>query len=258
MFRGRSGNRRRYHDRRDRGVGRRGSGRFRQVDRRPRSLWSGSWRAFRPRRAGAWAMPARSSPAARAGASDKIEALKSAGYIRVSDSPASLGSTHVGGVATIGSMKGGFRPTRGAGAGADPAAIEERNKTCNAIELSFLFNGPNAEFYLADLYATATVTDPGLSVDPSWHAMFFAETARPTAAPCSTRCRARAGAVATATTNGASGVADPKRPMKQSRQGRGRLRQCRRGRVRAASRRCAASASTTSGARCQARFRSVP
>jgi len=36
-------------------------------------------------------MPGRSSPAARAGAQDKIEAMKSAG-ISVADSPASLGS----------------------------------------------------------------------------------------------------------------------------------------------------------------------
>ena len=39
-------------------------------------------------------MPAPSSPAARAAAEDKIEAMKAAG-ITVADSPASLGSTMV-------------------------------------------------------------------------------------------------------------------------------------------------------------------
>ena len=85
------------HDRRDRRLGR---GRCRAVpqgrgqDAAARSRWSASSPAAPRRPAAAWAMPARSSPAARATPESKIAAMEAAG-ITVSPSPARLGKTLV-------------------------------------------------------------------------------------------------------------------------------------------------------------------
>ena len=67
-----------------------------QARRRPRSRWSASSPAAPRRRAAAWAMPARSSRAARARAETRSRPCSAAG-ITVADSPAELGEHHVEG-----------------------------------------------------------------------------------------------------------------------------------------------------------------